>query len=61
MPVVTEYLDDFSAGEIDARSALEFAEYQWRSLKGIVFDNDRRLRAQWQGAEWSAEIVEEGS
>jgi len=59
MPVVTDYLDDFSGGEIDNISSLEFEENQWLDLKGFVFDNERRLRSQWYGGEWSVEL--EGS
>lgn len=61
MPVVTEYLEDFSGGEQDNISSLEFEENQWLNLTGFVFDNSRRLRSQWAGAEWSAEIFEESS
>jgi len=61
MPVVTDYLDDFSGGEQDYISSLEFEENQWSDLTGFVFDNAQRLRSQWAGAEWSAEIFEESS
>jgi hypothetical protein len=53
MPVVTDYLDDFSGGEIDTISSLEFAENQWLDLVGFVFDNEKRLRSQWYGGEWT--------
>lgn len=59
MAVVTEYYDDFSGGEIDAVSSMEFAANNWRSLRGFVFDNQRRLRSQWAGAEWDVQL--EGS
>jgi hypothetical protein len=58
MPVVTDYLDDFSGGEIDAISSLEFNPNQWLDLKGFVFDNQNRLRSQWYGGEWSVELDE---
>ena len=58
MPAVTEYLDDFSGGEQDNISSLEFGENQWAALVGFVFDNQRRLRSQWRGGEWSAEVAE---
>ena len=61
MPVVTEYLDDFSGGEQDYISSLEFQENQWMDLVGLVFDNSRRLRSQWYGGEWSAEVFDEES
>jgi hypothetical protein len=57
MPVVTDYLDDFSGGEQDNISSLEFDENQWMDLTGFVFDNSKRLRSQYAGGEWSAEIV----
>jgi hypothetical protein len=59
LPVVTDYLDDFSGGEQDHISSLEFEENQWMDLVGFVFDNQRRLRSQWSGAEWSAEVTED--
>jgi len=61
MPVITDYLDDFSGGEIDIVSSLEFEENQWLDLVGFVFDNSKRLRSQYAGGEWSAEIVTESS
>lgn len=61
MPVVTDYLDDFSGGEADAISSLEYTENQWLSLTGFVFDNQRRLRSQWRGGEWSVELGDEDS
>lgn len=60
MPVETEYLDDFSGGEVDAISSLELGENQWLLLQGFVFDNARRIRSQWAGQLWSAkEIIPE--
>ena len=61
MPAVTEYLDDFSGGEKDNISSLEFEGNNWLDLVGFVFDNQRRLRSQWRGGEWSAEVVAEES
>ena len=58
MPVVTEYLDDFSGGEIDNISSLEFEPNKWLDLRGFVFDNQRRLRTQWYGGEWSVALPE---
>jgi hypothetical protein len=58
MPVVTDYLDDFSGGEIDNISSLEFEPNQWLDLRGFVFDNQNRLRTQWYGGEWSVELEE---
>lgn len=60
MPVETQYLDDFSGGEVDVISSLEASENQWLLLQGLVFDNARRLRSQWAGSVWSAaEIIPE--
>lgn len=60
MAIVTEYLADFTGGEVDLISSLEAAESEWLKLLGFVFDNDRRIRSQWAGAEWdAAEAVEE--
>lgn len=56
MPVVTEYYEDFSGGERDNISSLEFGESDWMDLRGFVFDNSRRLRSQWRGGEWSVEL-----
>ena len=61
MPVVTEYLEDFSGGEQDNISSLEFEENQWLDLIGFVFDNSRRLRSQWYGGEWNVTLTEEES
>lgn len=62
MPIVTDYLKDFSGGEIDARSSLEFDGTQWASLFGFVYDNTRRIRTQWAQNEWSVALPEpEGS
>jgi len=60
MAIVTEYLSNFSGGEIDLISSLEADETQWLTLKGFVFDNERRVRTQWPLAEWDA-VVGEGS
>ena len=59
MAVVTEYLSDFSGGEVDIISSLETAENEWLTLLGFVYDNSRRVRTQWAFAEWEAAIVEE--
>jgi hypothetical protein len=59
VPVETQYLSDFSGGEQDAISSLEFSETQWLMLKGFVFDNNRRLRSQWAGAEWDVRLPED--
>ena len=59
MAVVTEFLSDFSGGEVDIVSSLEAAENEWLTLRGFVFDNARRLRTQWPFAEWDAVVVEE--
>lgn len=58
MPVETQYLQDFSGGEQDAISSLEFDESEWMMLRGFVFDNSSRLRAQWAGAEWDVRLPE---
>lgn len=58
MPVVTEYLEDFSGGEKDNISSLEFGENEWMELYGFVYDNERRLRAQWRGGEWDVSLEE---
>ena len=58
MPVVTEYLEDFSGGEQDNISSLEFEENQWLDLVGFVYDNARRLRSQWYGGEWNVALDE---
>ena len=59
MPIETQYLADFSGGEQDAISSLEYAEDEWMTLRGFVFDNSRRLRTQWAGAEWDVRLPEE--
>ena len=59
MPVETQYLANFSGGEQDAISSLEYEEDEWMTLKGFVFDNSRRLRTQWAGAEWDVRLPEE--
>jgi hypothetical protein len=61
LPVVTEYLDDFSGGEQDHISSLEFQENQWMDLVGFVYDNQNRLRSQWRGGEWNVALPEEES
>lgn len=62
MAIVTDYLGDFSGGEINARSSLEFDETQWASLYGFVYDNSRRIRTQWARNEWNVTLFEpEGS
>lgn len=53
MAVVTEYLSNFTGGEVDVISSLETEEAQWLSLRGFVFDNEKRIRSQWRGAEWA--------
>ena len=58
MPVETQYLADFSGGEQDAISSLEFDESEWMMLRGFVFDNNSRLRTQWAGAEWDVRLPE---
>jgi len=60
MAVEQRVLPDFSGGEIALRSAVEAAENQWLLLEGFVLDNNRRLRAQWEGATWIVNL-EEGS
>jgi hypothetical protein len=40
---------------------LEFEENQWLDLVGFVFDNQRRLRSQWYGGEWSVELGDDSS
>lgn len=59
MPAATDYLDDFSGGEQDNISSLEFDENQWLDLNGFVFDNRRRLRTQWRGGEWDVSLGDE--
>jgi hypothetical protein len=54
MAIVTEYLADFTGGEVDVISSLEADQQQWLKLLGFVFDNERRIRSQWSGAEWEA-------
>jgi hypothetical protein len=54
--VETSYLADFTGGEQDAISSLEFEENQWMMLRGFVFDNNNRLRSQWAGAEWDVQL-----
>jgi hypothetical protein len=54
--VETQYLQDFTGGEQDAISSLEFQENQWMRLLGFVFDNNSRLRSQWAGAEWDVQL-----
>lgn len=56
MAVETQYLQDFTGGEQDAISSLEFQENQWMRLLGFVFDNNSRLRSQWAGAEWDVQL-----
>jgi len=58
VPVETQYLADFSGGEQDAISSLEYDESEWMMLRGFVFDNNDRLRAQWAGAEWDVRLPE---
>ena len=56
MPVETQYLTDFTGGEQDGISSLEYEENQWMMLSGFVFDNNNRLRSQWAGAEWDVQL-----
>jgi hypothetical protein len=58
VPVETQFLADFSGGEQDAISSLEFEESEWMMLRGFVFDNSRRLRSQWAVAEWDVQLAE---
>ena len=58
MPVETQYLADFTGGEQDAISSLEFEQNQWMTLSGFVFDNSSRIRSQWAGAEWDVRLPE---
>lgn len=58
MPVETQYLADFTGGEQDAISSLEFDESNWGALRGFVFDNNDRIRSQWAGAEWDVRLPE---
>jgi hypothetical protein len=58
MPVETAFLDDFSGGEVDYFSSLEFNQGQWSLLKGFVFDKEKRLRSQWPGNFWDASVIE---
>lgn len=58
MPIEESFLNDFSGGEISAKSSLEPAENQWLALVGFVLDNNRRLRSQWAGATWRIEQEE---
>ena len=59
MPVETDYLQDFTGGEQDAISSLEYDETNWMTLFGFVFDNNDRIRSQWAGAEWDVRLPEE--
>lgn len=59
MPVETQFLADFTGGEQDAISSLEYEESEWMMLRGFVFDNSKRIRSQWAGAEWDVSL--EGS
>lgn len=58
MPVETDYLQDFTGGEQDAISSLEYDETNWMTLFGFVFDNSDRIRSQWAGAEWDVRLPE---
>lgn len=60
MPVETDYYADFTGGERDAISSLEFGESNWKTLFGFVFDNNNRIRSQWAGAEWDVRLPDEG-
>jgi hypothetical protein len=59
MAIVTEYLSNFTGGEVDLISSLEADETQWLMLKGFVFDNARRIRSQWPSTEWDAIVGED--
>jgi len=61
MAIVTEYLSDFSGGEVDIISSLETAENEWLTLLGFVFDNSRRIRTQWAFQEWDAALPDDDS
>jgi len=61
VPVETDYLQDFTGGEQDAISSLEYDETNWMTLSGFVFDNNDRIRSQWAGAEWDVRLPDEGS
>jgi len=52
MAIEERVLGDFSGGEISLKSSLEPGENQWLLLKGLVLEENRRLRAQWAGATW---------
>ena len=58
MAIEERFLSDFSGGEIALRSSVEANENQWLLLKGFVLDNNQRLRAQWAGATWVVEQVD---
>lgn len=58
MPIEEGLLADFSGGEIDILSSAEAAENEWLTLKGVVLDTNRRIRAQWVGRSWGVEAVE---
>jgi hypothetical protein len=58
VPVETDYLQDFTGGEQDAISSLEYDETNWMTLFGFVFDNNDRIRSQWAGAEWDVRLPE---
>jgi hypothetical protein len=47
-----EILSDFKGGEIFAISSAEPSANQWLLLKGLVLDQNGRLRAQWPGVNW---------
>lgn len=61
MAVEVTYISDFSGGEVDYVSSLEFRENQWSRLEGFVFDKQERLRTQWGGVTWSAANIDYGS
>jgi len=55
------FLPDFTGGEITAISSIEARENNWLLLEGFVLDKNGRLRSQWAGVTWNAELVADSS
>lgn len=55
MAVEQQFLNDFSGGEIYSIASTEPKENQWLLIKGLVLDQNGRLRAQWSGVVWDVE------
>lgn len=59
MAVEQTILNDFSGGEIYFVASNEAQENQWSVIKGLILDQNKRLRAQWAGVVW--DVQEDGS